>query len=51
MKRQVFEALGYSGYGDAKCVVDSHGRRCEIDHLISRALGGADDVKNLWSQA
>jgi hypothetical protein len=23
---------------------------CEIDHLISRELGGADDVKNLWPQ-
>jgi hypothetical protein len=27
-----------------------HGRRCEIDHLISRELGGADDVKNFWPQ-
>ena len=23
----------------------------EIDHLISRELGGADDVKNLWPQS
>lgn len=22
----------------------------EVDHLISRELGGADDVKNLWPQ-
>ncbi len=51
MKRQVFEAYGYSGNGDAKCLVDAHGRHCEIDHLISRELGGADDVKNLWPQA
>ena len=29
---------------------DAHGRRCEIDHLIPRSLGGADDVKNLWPQ-
>lgn len=25
-------------------------RRCEIDHLIPRELGGADDIKNLWPQ-
>jgi hypothetical protein len=24
--------------------------RVEIDHLIPRALGGADDVKNLWPE-
>jgi len=23
---------------------------CEVDHLISLELGGADDVKNLWPQ-
>ncbi len=49
MKRQVFAAYGFSGNHDPKCV--PHGRqRCEIDHLISRELGGADDVKNLWPQ-
>lgn len=26
-------------------------RTCEIDHLISRELGGADEVANLWPQA
>lgn len=25
-------------------------RRAEIDHLIPRSLGGADDVRNLWPQ-
>lgn len=25
--------------------------RYEIDHLISRELGGADDVKNLWPES
>jgi hypothetical protein len=25
-------------------------RRVEIDHLIPRSIGGADDVKNLWPQ-
>ena len=51
MKRQVFAAYGYSGYDDPRCVPDSHGRKCEVDHLISRDLGGADDPKNLWPQA
>lgn len=51
MKRQVFSAYGYSGNKDPRCVADTHGRRCEIDHLISRELGGADDVANLWPQA
>ena len=51
MKRQVFGLYGYSGYDDSRCVRDSHGRRCEVDHLIGRELGGADDPKNLWPQA
>ena len=51
MKQQVFRLYGYSGYDDPRCVPDSHGRRCEIDHLICRELGGADDPKNLWPQA
>ncbi len=51
MKQQVFAAYGYTGYDDPHCVPDAHGKTCEIDHLISRELGGADDVKNLWPQA
>jgi hypothetical protein len=51
MKRQVFKLYGYSGYADARCVADAHGRTCEIDHLISRELGGADELANLWPQA
>jgi hypothetical protein len=51
MKTQVFAAYGYSGYQDARCIADAHGKTCEIDHLISRELGGADDVKNLWPEA
>jgi hypothetical protein len=50
MKRQIFLSYGLSGNDDRHCVPDAHGRRCEIDHLISRELGGADDVKNLWPQ-
>jgi hypothetical protein len=50
MKRRVFAAYGLAGNGDPACVRDRKGRRCEIDHLISRELGGADDVRNLWPQ-
>lgn len=47
MKRQVFVEYGLSGNQDKFCKPDG----CEIDHLISRELGGADDVKNLWPQS
>lgn len=50
MKMQVFTSYGYSGNDDPKCVPAGK-RRCEIDHLISRELGGADEVANLWPQA
>lgn len=50
MKRQVFELYGYSGYEDPQCIPAGK-RTCEIDHLISRELGGADVVDNLWPQA
>lgn len=50
MKREAFSRYGYSGNNDPRCV--PHGRqRCEIDHLISRELGGADVVDNLWPEA
>lgn len=51
MKQQVFAMYGYTGNDDPRCVKDAHGRACEIDHLISRELGGADDVNNLWPQS
>lgn len=50
MKQQVFANYGLSGNDDPACVADAHGRHCEIDHLISRELGGADDVSNLWPE-
>lgn len=50
MKQQVFESYGLSGNQDPACVPDASGRRCEIDHLVSRELAGADDVENLWPQ-
>ena len=50
MKRQAFALYGYSGNDDPRCVPAGK-RRCEIAHLISRELGGADEVTNLWPQA
>lgn len=51
MKAEVFDRYGYTGHNaDPKCIPDAHGKRCEIDHLISRELGGADDILNLWPQ-
>jgi len=40
------KAAVYRAYGTAK----QPGVCCEVDHLISLELGGADDVKNLWPQ-
>lgn len=47
MKRQVFQEYGLTGNSDPYC----RPKGCEIDHLISRELGGSDDVKNLWPQS
>ncbi|HEY2010508.1 MAG TPA: HNH endonuclease signature motif containing protein [Rhizomicrobium sp.] len=47
MKRQVFQEYGLTGNSDPFC----RPKGCEIDHAISRELGGADDVKNLWPQS
>jgi hypothetical protein len=45
MKNKVFEAYGYFNHNkDKRCP-------CEIDHLISRELGGADTIANLWPQS
>ncbi len=46
MKRRVFEAYGLSGNKDPYC----RPAGCEIDHLLSRELGGADDERNLWPE-
>lgn len=43
MKREVCAAYGMAAS-------DCTGKNYEIDHLIPRELGGADDVKNLWPQ-
>lgn len=47
MKSQVYAEYHMVRYqGD--CALSKRG--CEVDHLISRELAGADDVKNLWPQ-
>jgi len=42
LQRQVFEEYGLSG-AEAKAY--------EVDYLITPALGGADDIHNLWPQS
>jgi hypothetical protein len=57
MKNKVFASYG-TAPGQGVCVKKSRKtpsggsvvEGCEIDHLISRELGGADDVENLWPQ-
>jgi hypothetical protein len=46
----VFNLYGLKGNNDKLCWPDKHGRRCEIDHLVSRELGGDDDIFNLWPE-
>jgi hypothetical protein len=50
MKLGIYHEYGLSGPKDKRCLLDAHGRRCEIDHLIPRSLGGADKIANLWPQ-
>lgn len=47
MKAQVYAEYHMIRYQGA-CALSKRG--CEVDHLISRELAGADDVKNLWVQ-
>lgn len=42
LQRQVFEEYGISG---------AEPRAYEVDYLITPALGGADDIRNLWPQS
>lgn len=50
MKAETFRRYGYSGNDDRRCIPDERGRRCEIDHLVPRELGGADILSNLWPE-
>ena len=44
MKKTVFVSYGFPKLNrDERCP-------CEIDHLVSRELGGADVIANLWPQ-
>ena len=42
LQRKVFEEYGISG---------AEPRGYEVDYLITPALGGADDIHNLWPQS
>ncbi len=42
LRRQVFEEYG---------IADAQARAYEVDYLITPALGGADDIHNLWPQS
>jgi hypothetical protein len=48
MKKQVFERYGIPGGNHSGACAGPHG--CEVDHLISLELGGANSIKNLWPQ-
>jgi hypothetical protein len=47
MKSQVYARYHMKPY-HGECALSPRG--CEVDHLISRELGGADDILNLWPQ-
>jgi hypothetical protein len=57
MKKQAYAQYG-TAPGVGVCVIKSHTGKngntvkegCEVDHLISRELGGADAIDNLWPQ-
>lgn len=47
-RRDVFAAYRVSGNRDPQC--QSENKKCRVDHLIARKLGGADAAVNLWPQ-
>lgn len=49
-RAKTFARYDLSGNDDPSCVPDAHGRRCEIDHLISLELGGDNHFLNYWPQ-
>jgi 5-methylcytosine-specific restriction endonuclease McrA len=51
MKNQVMQAYGFDIKTCPYTVYKGkRAHRVEIDHLIPRSLGGADDVRNLWPE-
>lgn len=57
MKQTVYQQYG-TAPGEGVCAFKTHTGKsgkpvkegCEVDHLISRELGGDDKVENLWPQ-
>jgi hypothetical protein len=57
MKKEAYAKYG-TAPGKSVCVFKTHTSTsgklvkegCEVDHLVSRELGGADAIENLWSQ-
>jgi hypothetical protein len=57
MKKQVYTQYG-TAPGEGVCAFKTHKGKngkpvkegCEVDHLISRELGGDDKPENLWPQ-
>jgi hypothetical protein len=57
VKKQAYAQYGTAA-GVGVCAIKSHTGKngnivkegCEVDHLISRELGGADAIDNLWPQ-
>jgi hypothetical protein len=47
VKQSVYASYGLSGNHTGYC---NTSQGCEVDHLISIELGGANDQKNLWPQ-
>lgn len=47
LKRAVYREYGLAGNHTGYCAVEEG---CEVDHLISLELGGANDIKNLWPE-
>ena len=47
--RDVTEAEKKAVYARDHATV-SKGKCCEVDHLISLEIGGANDIENLWAQ-
>jgi hypothetical protein len=46
-KAAVYRSYGLAGNHTGYCAVD---QGCEVDHLISLEIGGANDRANLWPQ-
>jgi hypothetical protein len=46
-KRQVYMAYGLAGNHNGYC---ASLEGCEVDHLISLEIGGANDIGNLWPE-